>query len=107
MTCADLPCADPAPLPTTAVAMLPDGWDVVDDDLECDADRHWGAAPLVLDSTEGFDGTLNFTLPAKAFAAGGGRRRPGRQWRRPGRASRPSPGRRRRGRYAVTAVSTP
>ncbi|WP_033214607.1 DUF1963 domain-containing protein [Kitasatospora phosalacinea] len=107
------------PVRAVGSVMLPDSWDVADDDLEYDPDRHWGAASLVLDAMEGFDGntagrhcafgwpdtsygtsvtdrdadgpvvhllqlaaddelgwawgdagTLYFTIPAKAFAAG-------------------------------------
>ncbi|GLW73973.1 hypothetical protein Kpho02_62710 [Kitasatospora phosalacinea] len=107
------------PVHAAASTMLPDCWDVADDDLEYDTDRHWGAASLVLDTMDGFDGntagkhcafgwpdtsygssvtyrdadgphvhllqlaadeelgwawgdagTLYFTVPAKAFAAG-------------------------------------
>lgn len=109
----------PVPVRATAVAMLPDSWDLQDADIEFDKDVHWGAPSLILGAMSGYDGntggrhcafgwpdtsygntvtardadgpaihllqlaqdaqlgwawgdaaTLNFTIPARAFAAG-------------------------------------
>ncbi|RKE23416.1 DUF1963 domain-containing protein [Streptomyces sp. TLI_171] len=36
--------------------MLPDAWDVEDDDFEFDRDVHWGAPSLILNALDDFDG---------------------------------------------------
>ncbi|MFD8754411.1 DUF1963 domain-containing protein [Kitasatospora sp. NPDC059577] len=46
----------PRPVHAVEVTMLPDGWDVQDDDLAYDRERHWGAAALVLDAMDDVDG---------------------------------------------------
>ena len=109
----------PVPVHATAVAMLPDSWDLQDADIEFDKGIHWGAPALILETMSDYDGntggrhcafgwpdtsygntvtardtdgpaihllqlaqdaqlgwdwgdaaTLNFTIPARAFAAG-------------------------------------
>ncbi|MFE0703019.1 DUF1963 domain-containing protein [Streptomyces sp. NPDC058872] len=44
------------PVRAVEVAMLPDCWDVADEDLEFDGDQHWGAASLVLEGMGDLDG---------------------------------------------------
>jgi hypothetical protein len=44
------------PVHAAEVTMLPDCWDIEDDDLELDGDEHWGAPSLLLDAMEGLDG---------------------------------------------------
>ncbi len=44
------------PVHAAAVTMLPDCWDVQDDDLAYDRDRYWGAAGLVLEQMHDHDG---------------------------------------------------
>ncbi|MFE4514634.1 DUF1963 domain-containing protein [Kitasatospora sp. NPDC056783] len=44
------------PVHAVEVTMLPDCWDVQDDDVDYDEDRHWGAASLILQEMDGLDG---------------------------------------------------
>lgn len=44
------------PVHAAGVTMLPDGWDVGDDDVEFDPDEHWGASSLILDAMDGLGG---------------------------------------------------
>lgn len=44
------------PVHAAPVTMLPDCWDVEDDDLAFDPDVHWGATSLLLDAMDGLDG---------------------------------------------------
>jgi hypothetical protein len=44
------------PVHATAVAMLPDSWDVEDTDIAYDKNEHWGAPALVLEAMTGYDG---------------------------------------------------
>ncbi|MEW2620763.1 DUF1963 domain-containing protein [Streptomyces sp. NPDC048106] len=44
------------PVHAAAVTMLPDCWDVEDEDVEFDRDLHWGAASLILDAMGDLDG---------------------------------------------------
>ncbi|MFF4705333.1 DUF1963 domain-containing protein [Streptomyces sp. NPDC001288] len=46
----------PVPVHAAAAAMLPDCWDVEDEDVEFDGDRYWGAAALILDEMGDLDG---------------------------------------------------
>ncbi|MGW0579169.1 DUF1963 domain-containing protein [Streptomyces sp. NPDC002920] len=44
------------PVYAAEVTMLPDCWDVEDDDVEFDKDQHWGAASLILSEMGDLDG---------------------------------------------------
>lgn len=44
------------PVQAAEAAMLPDCWDVEDEDVEFDRDQHWGAASLILDEMGDLDG---------------------------------------------------
>lgn len=44
------------PVHAAGVIMLPDCWDVQDDDVEFDTDKHWGAPSLVLAEMDGLNG---------------------------------------------------
>ncbi|MER7754682.1 YwqG family protein [Kitasatospora sp. NPDC097643] len=44
------------PVHAVEVTMLPDGWDLENDDLPYDKDRHWGAPSLVLDEMPDLNG---------------------------------------------------
>ncbi|MFJ9457428.1 DUF1963 domain-containing protein [Kitasatospora sp. NPDC101447] len=44
------------PVHAVPVTMLPDSWDLENDDLPYDRDRHWGAPSLVLDAMDDLDG---------------------------------------------------
>ncbi|MFF3763455.1 DUF1963 domain-containing protein [Streptomyces sp. NPDC001922] len=44
------------PVHAVEVTMLPDCWDVEDDDVEFDRDEHWGAASLILSEMGDLDG---------------------------------------------------
>ncbi|WP_151772960.1 DUF1963 domain-containing protein [Streptomyces abyssomicinicus] len=44
------------PVHAAEVTMLPDCWDVQDDDLAFDSEQHWGAASLILDRMQDLDG---------------------------------------------------
>ncbi|MGC0415710.1 DUF1963 domain-containing protein [Embleya sp. AB8] len=44
------------PVHAAGSTMLPDCWDVVDDDVTFDAEEHWGAASLILTELGDFDG---------------------------------------------------
>ncbi|MFG2477497.1 DUF1963 domain-containing protein [Streptomyces fagopyri] len=44
------------PVHAAEVTMLPDCWDVEDEDVEFDRDQHWGAASLILDEMGDLDG---------------------------------------------------
>ncbi|MFI9311393.1 DUF1963 domain-containing protein [Streptomyces triculaminicus] len=44
------------PVHAVGVTMLPDCWDVEDDDIEFDRDRHWGATSLILDAMDDHNG---------------------------------------------------
>ncbi|MFI8853577.1 DUF1963 domain-containing protein [Streptomyces sp. NPDC053499] len=44
------------PVHAAGVTMLPDCWDVEDEDLSYDKDEHWGAPSLLLQKMDGVDG---------------------------------------------------
>ncbi|PBC71662.1 uncharacterized protein DUF1963 [Streptomyces sp. TLI_235] len=44
------------PLHAAGVVMLPDCWDVEDEDVTFDRDAHWGAPSLILGAMDGLDG---------------------------------------------------
>ncbi|MFE3881735.1 DUF1963 domain-containing protein [Streptomyces lydicus] len=44
------------PVHAAGVTMLPDSWDLADDDINFDPDEHWGAPSLFLLGWEDFDG---------------------------------------------------
>jgi hypothetical protein len=44
------------PVHAAGVTMLPDSWDVEDEDVEFDRDQHWGAASLILAEMGDLDG---------------------------------------------------
>ncbi|MEU9045224.1 MULTISPECIES: YwqG family protein [unclassified Kitasatospora] len=44
------------PVHAVEVTMLPDSWDLQDDDLTYDEDQHWGAPSLILGEMDGLDG---------------------------------------------------
>ncbi|MBR7827782.1 DUF1963 domain-containing protein [Actinospica sp. MGRD01-02] len=46
----------PTPVHASAVAMLPDSWDVQDGDIEFDTDMYWGAPAVILEVMRGHDG---------------------------------------------------
>ena len=43
------------PVHATEVTMLPDGWDVENDDVEFDSSEHWGAPSLILNEMRDLD----------------------------------------------------
>ena len=44
------------PVHAAGVTMLPDSWDVGDEDVEFDSGKYWGAASLILDTMADLDG---------------------------------------------------
>jgi hypothetical protein len=67
------------PLHAAEVTMLPDCWDVEDDDLDFDPDEHWGAASLVLTAMGDIDGNTAgrhraFGWPDTSYGSGVTRR---------------------------------
>ncbi|MGW4562907.1 DUF1963 domain-containing protein [Streptomyces sp. NPDC004561] len=44
------------PVHAVATTMLPDCWDVEDEDVEFDREQHWGAASLILEEMSDLDG---------------------------------------------------
>ncbi|WP_405793686.1 DUF1963 domain-containing protein [Streptomyces sp. NBC_01506] len=43
------------PVHAAEVTMLPDCWDIEDDDIDFDRDEHWGATSLILTAMDGLD----------------------------------------------------
>ncbi|MFC7329666.1 DUF1963 domain-containing protein [Marinactinospora rubrisoli] len=63
------------PVYAAEVTMLPDCWDVTDDDLPFDREEHWGAESLILDTFGDLDGNSSgdhqvFGWPGLSHASG-------------------------------------